>query len=79
MVSGKSLLKSPTSSCARACRAMTTDVSSRNQYSVVVLGMFTFESLLDVNGLLCTRLEVGDAAFRLAEGHRALRRNLVVV
>jgi hypothetical protein len=39
----------------------------------------TFKSLLDVDSLLCTRLEVGDAAFRLAEGHRALGRDLVVV
>ena len=33
----------------------------------------TFESLLNVDGLFSTGLEVGDTAFRLAERHGAFR------
>jgi hypothetical protein len=36
----------------------------------------TFECLLDVDGVLCAGLEVGNTAFRLAESHGALRRDL---
>lgn len=39
-------------------------------------GGHTFECLLDVDGLLRTGLEVGNAALGLAEGHRALGGNL---
>jgi hypothetical protein len=38
--------------------------------------MPTFKSLFDVDSLLSARLEVWDAAFGLAEGHGALRRDL---
>jgi hypothetical protein len=33
----------------------------------------TLECLFNVDGVLCAGLEVGNAAFRLAEGHSALR------
>ena len=36
----------------------------------------TLECLLDVDSVLCAGLKVGDAAFRLAESHGALRGDL---
>lgn len=66
IVSGKSELKSPTSSWARACRAITRDVSMNAE--VFREYVRTFESLLHVDCLLCAGLEVWDAALGLAKG-----------
>jgi hypothetical protein len=71
MGSGKSLLKSPASSWASACRAITWYLVSENK---APRGFhFTFKCLLNIDRLLCARLKVWDAAFGLAESHRSLR------
>jgi hypothetical protein len=73
IVSGKSWLKSPTSSCASACRAMTVVLVSLQLPCSANVALCTFEGLLNVNGLLCARLKVWDAALGLAEGLGTLR------
>lgn len=79
MGSWKSPLNSSDSSCARAFRAITGMVSYWDAHIASIWGkhgaQLTLKGLFDVNGLLGTRLEIWHPALRLAERHRALRRD----
>jgi hypothetical protein len=75
MASGKSELKSPASSCARACRAITVTVSKAAQLPIGS-EMPTLKCFFYVYRFLGASLEVGNAAFGLTESLRSLGRNL---
>ena len=72
--SSKSPLNSSDSSWARAFRAITVEqhVSLRRISLMLINSMHTFKCLIDVNGLLGTRLKVWDVALGLAESHGTL-------